>query len=255
MDALKEILNRIPDNLFLALVVFLLALLAIALWIAIKQGRELTLWPPKLGPRPQPNEGNNTAQADFEQEKVSEPLLIVSYGSVNWVQVLENATHTFKASGFALVKIVELNSRRLYKKIKNSSHFTTEIYLGDPFSPAAAMRVKDEDDNYLAPQIIARVAIQVNDTQEKLKPEGKDSKLLLKHFSCYPTMATVIADTDLYVYFYPFGKLGTDSPVMIFRDFEKHALAEFFIEHFETLAASSYEIPREKTESLIHTPS
>ncbi len=179
---------------------------------------------------------------------------IVPYTSVNWDTLIENATSTFRANGFALVKIVELNCRRIVKKIKENDSFFVEIFLGDPFSTEAAMRARDEGDNYLAPQKIALVAVRLEEARKELRELGKEKHLILKHFSIYPTMALVIIDDTLFVYFYPYGKLGTDSPIIILRNYKQNNFSKFFLEHFEAMSRQSSHIPYNKLANLIHLP-
>ncbi len=259
-----EMLEKIPIGVLLVFAFFVAAVLVVFLSVAVRQGRELSLWPPKLGPLPAPPTPPTTDVAPHVDVQSlpatllgnsnSDTLRIVPYSSVNWDALIEEATHTFRASGFALVKIVEMNSRRLLRKIKELDGFRAEVFLGDPFSPAAAMRARDENDNYLAPQVIARVAIQVDDARAALGTLGKAERLVLKHFPSYPTMAVVLIDNDLYAYFYPLGELGTDSPIIIISSYSEHPLAQFFVEHLEKTARASHPIPRDKLANLLHLP-
>jgi hypothetical protein len=126
--------------------------------------------------------------------------------------------------------------------------------LCDPFCAEAAMRARDEGDNYLAPQKIAHIAILLEVARKELCELGKEQHLILKYFTIYPTMAVVIIDDALFVYFYPYGELGTDSPVIVMQNYKENNLSKFFLEHFESMARESNPIPYNKLSAFICRP-
>jgi hypothetical protein len=159
---------------------------------------------------------------------------------INWGAIIDRAQTEVRAVGFALMKIADAERTLLVAKIKDSD-LRVVLILNNPLAETARTRARDEDGNDLAPADIAKISLRLLESRDHLKTFRKEKRLVVKHVDRYPTIAVVIVDEDLYAYFYPFGRLATNSPILVFRDYKRDELATFFSNHLDELEAVAKE--------------
>ncbi len=204
-------------NPVLAILLFLL--IATLIVIAFIQGREISFWPPKIGPKESGNKGT-----DRQLSKK-----VVMYPNSDSTRFSDDFEHLFRqaekvlliGTGFSILHRQTL-FKLLVERIRH--HSCIEIYAANPFSPNVQMRLIEEETGDDTPEIRQKGLISwlVSLLAEKQKLADK-SKFVLQLFSFYPTYALFIFDKEYFFYPYGYTKLGTLSPVLRFsRDEPTH---------------------------------
>jgi pyrimidine deaminase RibD-like protein len=187
---------------------------------------------------------------NFIADKASVAQELLPHSAINWASIIEDARTELRACGFALAKVADVEATRLVAKMRESD-FRAVLILNNPLAATATMRVDDERKNLLALSDIAKITLRLLDHRNDLKRLGKEQLLVVKHVNPYPTIAVVVVDNDLYAYWYPYGQLGTDSPILVFRGYKQSTLAKFFLDHLEALECIAEEPDVEKLKTLI----
>jgi len=224
-----DIIQWLSTNPILTiLVIFIAGILIVLIVIAFIQGREISFWPPRIGPKGSddkkvdhrssqgvtiyPNSDSSKFSDDFERLfRQAEKILLIGTG----FSILHRQT---------LFKL-------LVERIRNHSYI--EIYAANPFGPNVEMRLIEEETGDDTPEIrkkgLVNWLISLLDEREKLSDK---SKFILRLFPFYPTYALFIFNRKEY-FFYPYGytKLGTLSPVLHFsRDEPAHQVMIQFLD-------------------------
>lgn len=76
---INDLLGRIPDNILYVLLVFLVALIGIAILVAFKQKRELALWPPRLGPLPESKSIPTDSSGDIDHSECKDVRIFAQH--------------------------------------------------------------------------------------------------------------------------------------------------------------------------------
>jgi hypothetical protein len=167
---------------------------------------------------------------------------LVPYSAVNWDELLDKAETHLRTTGFALIRIVDFNAKKIAAKVRESNTFCASIILSNPLHISAELRLADEGNNILAREDICKITLRLRKyRRELLDPLGLSHRMAIKHIDAYPTIAVAIFDNDLYAYFYPYGSLGTDSPVITFRDYKQNELATFFEKHLAAIEGVAHD--------------
>jgi len=184
------------------------------------------------------------------RQAAAPPYELIPHSEMNWAEIIDVAKKELRAVGFGLAKVADNEAVRLLAKIKQS-RFRVTLILNDPLFPTARMRMRDEGQNILAPQDIAKITLRLLKYRDDLALLRKEKRLIVKHVREYPTMAVVVVDEDLYAYFYPYGHLGTESPILRFRGYKQTALATVFSSHLELLEGSARVPDRAKLNRMV----
>ncbi len=205
--------------------IFLFLLIATLIVIAFIQGREISFWPPKIGPKEPGNKG-----ADRQSSKK-----VLIYPNSDSTKFSDDFEHLFRqaekilliGTGFSILHR-QTFLQLLVERIRH--HSCIEIYAANPFSPNVQMRLIEEETGDDTPEIRQKGLISwlVSLLAEKERLVDK-SKFILQLFSFYPTYALFIFDKEYFFYPYGYTKLGTLSPVLRFsRDEPTHqAMIQF----------------------------
>jgi hypothetical protein len=218
--------NSLSENPFLMIILIIAG--GILIVIAFIQGREISFWPPKIGPQDPgvkkvvprasqgimiyPNSDNNEFSVHFERLfRQAEKIVLIGIG-------------------FSILHRQTLG-RLLINRIRNNS--SIEIYAANPFSPNVQMRLIEEETGEDTPEIRKRGLVNwlISLLAEKERLTDK-SRFILRVFPFYPTYALFIFDMKDY-FFYPYGytKLGTLSPVLHFsKDEPTHQVMVQFLD-------------------------
>lgn len=165
---------------------------------------------------------------------------MVSHADVKWSELVDSAKKEIVAAGFAMVNIAVVNRKRVIERICASPDLKVRVVLADPAARVTAMRVADENDNLYAAEDIAIVAARLlQERTQVLRQKRRDKALEVRLFRSYPTLAVVVFDDDMYAYSYPFGTLGSEAPVQVFRNYRTNTLAQPYRKHMENVLRAS----------------
>jgi hypothetical protein len=145
-----------------------------------------------------------------------------------WDAAVKNAKSRIWASGIALSK---LNPQLIAEKVKEG--VPVQMAYLSPCGDVIKQRMDDENNPDAAVNIKANLNKFDTFTRD-FNVMQKDS-LKVKLTNVYPTMVVIIIDNDLYTYFCPYGAVCSNSPVLVFKDYEKKpksTAAKFFEDHF-----------------------
>ncbi|HEY8185057.1 MAG TPA: hypothetical protein VIF64_03250 [Pyrinomonadaceae bacterium] len=145
-----------------------------------------------------------------------------------WDAAVKNAKSRIWASGIALSK---LNPQLIAEKVKEG--VPVQMAYLSPCGDVIKQRMGDENNPDAAVNIKANLNKFDTFTRD-FNVMQKDS-LKVKLTNVYPTMVVIIIDNDLYTYFCPYGAVCSNSPVLVFKDYEKKpksTAAKFFEDHF-----------------------
>ena len=128
------------------------------------------------------------------------------------------------------------NLEILKKRIKSKELSTVRICLANPYSPEILLRLIHEKNQLRGLHDIE------DDLWENFYPlaENYPEQVQLKLFEHYPTYAMLIFDKQIYVYLYPFKKLGNSSPTFYWG--KEDEINKFFYEQFEYIWDNSEEV-------------
>ena len=173
---------------------------------------------------------------------------VVDHAGINWQHLIKRVDRVVSAEGIALDN---LEVHDVVNVLKKPGRPEVNLVFLDPEGTAVCQRSKDE--NPVAPHNnVVRIRDKIRSFQVAEKTvlgDAERGRLHLLVRDTYPTMAVYVLDDDLYVYFYSLGKLGTESPVLKFADYNKSDLAHFFSDQLE--ASSS---PNQGTRNGAHSP-
>ena len=116
-----------------------------------------------------------------------------------------------------------------------------DICLGNPFSPGVASRFIEESIDG-EQKVFGREGVWEN-VEQLIKLVGKANlgknlhNIQVLLFSEYPTLATLIFDEDIYVYFYSYRCLGNESPILHLKSNSPESI--FFINHSKRIISDS----------------
>ena len=167
---------------------------------------------------------------------VNIPAQLVTKQDLN--VALHGARETVRATGF-LINAVEPDL--INDKAQRRPNFNAEIIMVDPLNHNVVCLRESDEDNFLTyGKILLKIRIFHKNSKDLL---GKRLKLYVA--DAYPTMSVIIIDDDLYAYFYPYNKPGTDSPILKFKNYAKDERAKFFIDHFNKLRDAARELSQD----------
>jgi len=147
---------------------------------------------------------------------------------IMWDAAVKQAKSRIWASGVALSK---LNPQLIAEKVKEG--VTVQMAYLSPCGDMVKQRMDDENNPDAAVNIKGNLNKFDTFTRD-FNVMQKDS-LKVKLTNVYPTMVVIIIDNDLYAYFCPYGAVCSNSPVLVFKDYEKKpksTAAKFFEDHF-----------------------
>jgi hypothetical protein len=174
------------------------------------------------------------------QNNASKSYELKRKGEINWDTVIKSAKHRLTATGVALSS---LDSQRILERAE-AGVVTTLTYV-DPCGDAIVKRQTDENNYHAARNIVN--TIQKFDPATNPIDEKQKRFLEVKITPAYPTMVVIIADEDLYAYFCAYGSVCSDSPVLVFHDYEKNEAASFFKAHVDKIPSeqvTDYKFPK-----------
>src|SRR6267142_1667852 len=147
---------------------------------------------------------------------------------IMWEAAVKQAKSRIWASGVALSK---LNPQLIAEKVKEG--VTVQMAYLSPCGDMVKQRMDDENNPDAAVNIKGNLNKFDTFTRD-FNVMQKDS-LKVKLTNVYPTMVVIIIDNDLSAYFCPYGAVCSNSPVLVFKDYEKKlksTAAKFFEDHF-----------------------
>lgn len=164
------------------------------------------------------------------------PFDVVDYASINWDKLIGSTQRQVLAEGIVLQGI-EVDA--LVRSLRRSDHLTVKVVLLDPEGHVVKEREADESPGP-AHDNRAWLIAKIKSFQAARTGPGSDlwkERFQLLVRDTYPTMAVIVVDDDLYAYFYPFRKRGTESPVFKFPHYRQlnDPLAGSFEGHLLTL--------------------
>lgn len=147
---------------------------------------------------------------------------------------IKDAKTKIEAVGYVL-KIIDPDF--INNKMKGTPTFTAKIVMVDPLGSKKVIcqRQYDEDNK---PRNYTQILERIKEFIQKSKNSLGDH-LQLGLTDVYPTIAVIIIDDDLYTYFFPYHGLGTDSPVIKFRNYNQDERAKFFENHLRKIFESA----------------
>lgn len=151
---------------------------------------------------------------------------------------LRDAKSTIRATGF-LVQAIDPDL--VSEKTARIPNFNVELLMVDPLNSNVVCARQRDEDNYLTyGKILLKVRIFHKNCKSLL-----GNKLHLGLTEAYPTMVVIMIDDDLYAYFYPYNKSGTDSPILKFTNYANDERARFFVDHYNKLRAGAKELTQD----------
>ncbi|MFY9584935.1 MAG: hypothetical protein WAR21_10645 [Candidatus Acidiferrales bacterium] len=160
------------------------------------------------------------------------PFDVTDFSSINWDKVIGSAQRQVLAEGLVLQGI-EVDA--VVRSLRRFDHLTVKVVLLDPDSHVVKEREDDESPG-AAHDNRARLIEKIKSFQVARTGPGSDlwkERFQLLVRDTYPTMAVIVIDDDLYAYFYPFRKKGTESPVFKFPHYtqQNDPLVRLFEDH------------------------
>ena len=227
----------------------LLALVVMAV-VGFVQGREVSFWPPRIGPRPprtplsvEPALANvaSTQPADFLKRGYSRSQHPDFFAEVERL-VPQAKRITLVATGLNLIWEKHLLDLMFQRAKAGDAEVT--ICLGNPFSPHVEDRLIEEETRDNRPPvgregILKNVAALV----ERLAKAGNPRQCRVLLFEHYPTMATLVFDEDIFFYPYAYQVLGNLSPIFHLNN-DGGEVASFFIHNMERIVRDA--VPAEE---------
>jgi hypothetical protein len=182
---------------------------------------------------------------------------ITEYTKVPWQQLINGATYRVFATGIVLTPFERPQIQELINKVKNIDGFTVKLFMLKPDGKAVEARAADEGMTR-NPAKIAEKLLTIRELIKSELSQKAKASMMVKCIDVYPTIAVIIIDHDLYTYSYPYGARGTDSPVIIFRNFESNpqisnlvGSSKKYLESIEANAKEPTEADYAKYEKMI----
>jgi len=174
--------------------------------------------------------------------------------SIDFAAAVAGCRREIVAVGIGMTLIVDTCDRDIFRRIRDNKNLKVTIVLSDPRANTSRMRAKDEGDqpNALCGDV-AKIAIRYLGKAE-MGNALSTGRLVFKFSKVYPTIAVAIFDTDLYAYFYGYQRRGTESPVLLFRNYPKNPSAQFFRQHADDIIRDAETIPLQELLRIQKSP-
>lgn len=170
--------------------------------------------------------------------------------SIAFNAVIANATREIFAVGLGMQPIVDTCDRDIFRRLADNRSLKVTIVLSDPRAMTSRLRAEDEgDEPENLVRDVAKIAIRYLGNKE-LQGDLSSGRLVFRFTKVYPTVAVAVFDDDLYVYFYGYRHRGTESPVLLFRNYQKNPSAKFFTSHMNHLIQGAGEIPIQELRTI-----
>ena len=168
-----------------------------------------------------------------KQASVDSPAQLATQNDLR--TALQDAKSTIRAAGF-LVQAVDPDL--IIDKTRALPDFKAEILMVDPLNVSVVCKRQDDEGNHLTyGKSLLKLRIFHNNLKSLL-----GNRLIVGVTDAYPTITVIMIDDDLYAYFYPFNKPGTDSPILKFTNYANDARAKFFVDHYNNLRATARQL-------------
>jgi hypothetical protein len=170
-------------------------------------------------------------------------------------QAVREAKRRVVATGYVLSDVDADVIKALHER---SPEFKATVVMVDPLGTGGPNRVicqrqRDEDGENTTYSNYGRVLNKLREFRSPAKTQALiGDKLKLGVIDAYPTMAVILVDDDLYVYFYPYQSAG-NSPVIRFGDYSHTAepRGEFFDNYLNTVTGYRDQERVRKTKFLV----
>ena len=241
---------------------FVVVMLGAIIVVAFLQGREVSLWPPRVGQKPvglnhvqyaRSTEANGRVAAPVEVEpavpiKQKQPdaaFMQASYPRSQHPEFYSAVEHlasrakriTLAATGLNLIWQKNILDMLVDRAQKGETEVT--ICLGNPFSPHVEDRLVEEEmrDNR-APVGRSGIINNALALVERLEKAGNPLNFKVLLFEHYPTIATLVFDDDIFLYPYAYGTLGNLSPMFHLHN-DGGEVSSFFLRNLERVVTDA----------------
>jgi hypothetical protein len=173
----------------------------------------------KTGAPAGPEQNKNSAVPEYELKTMQD---------VPWEAALRNAKTRIWASGVALTK---LNPQLISERVKD--RVDVQLAYVNPCGATVKQRMDDEHNPNASSNILSN--LKRFDAYTKDFNAAQRESLKIRLSDVYPTMVVVNIDSDIYAYFCPYGGECSNSPVLVFKNYNQkqpeNASAKFFEGH------------------------
>ena len=167
---------------------------------------------------------------------VNSPAQLVTQDDLR--NAVRDAKSTIRAAGFLVQSI---DPDLVKEKSRSNPNFSTELLMVDPLNTeVVCARQRDEGHDLTYGKLLLKLRIFQSNSKSLL---GNQFKLGVT--DAYPTISVIMVDSDLYAYFYPYNKPGTESPILKFTNYENDDRARFFVEHYNNLRAAARQLTQD----------
>ncbi len=230
-----EFLSTIPLALLVILIIALFGIIIVLLIVAIKQGREFSLWPLKIGPRIEKLQEKQKSLAAFE-----------NFGIVKTLSSLEEIPKMLEAKealNFKRIRVLARSWHSTIKKLEDTlpKFRDTDIYILilNPDSIYVDERVKENPFDTIE-KVKNEIYYSINKLKE-MKQKYSLDRFHVKKYYMLPIFRMTIIDDFIFFSYYPKAASGTTVPVFQIKK-QEPSFYQALERHFEFIWRISQEV-------------
>lgn len=232
MAGVWGVLTELPLNFIIILLIILVPIIYIMTYIAFKQGREVSFWPPKIGPKPEmkgvaPSLVERSGIVDIlpSLEAISNILLQESALKIQRIRILARSWHSTLRK--VQDQLLKLRDTDIYILLLNpNSRYVKERAKEDPYTSEEKVRSEIKGSIKLLKEIKEKYSLE---------------RLHVRVYDALPTLRMTFIDNFAFLSYYPKTAPGTTVPV--FKMEKKKDSFYFGLErYFDSIWATSEEI-------------